>query len=55
LNGLEVEVKFSKTMKEDAYYRKSGELHKDKIKNLDFVQNYVKDKRDRRCFLVEPE
>jgi len=49
-----VSVKFSKTLKEDAYYLKEGESSKGKVKNNDFINRVVKAKRDKKYFLVEP-
>lgn len=34
---------------------KEGTISKEKTKNNEFIEQFIKVKRDKKCFLVEPE
>ncbi len=53
--GVEVSVKYSKSLKEDAYLMKEGTVLTQKIKDNEFITKFIKIKRDSKYFLTEPE
>ena len=54
-NGVEVGVKFSKKLEQDAYYMKEGKESQEIKHDSAFIEEFVRVKRDKKYFLVEPE
>jgi hypothetical protein len=54
-NGIEVGVKFSKKLEQDAYYLKEGKASEETKKDERFIEESVRVKRDKKYFLVEPD